>query len=405
MPCDKTIIFLGDGMADEPLPQLGGLTPLQAARKPGMDSIARHGCSGTLLTLPQGFPTGSEVANMSVLGCDLPTEYCGRGPVEAAARNIRLGPTDVAFRVNLTTVRDGKLVDFSGGHPDQRTAEELVGALNSGLGSAKIRFHPGVSYRNILVLSGAEFSPRVRTDKPDDNFDQPVMDHLPAALDAEAGLTVQTLHRLIREAPAVLEKSPVNLRLAQEGKPPINGIWPNSGGRAGGMRTLAQRHGITGAIISAVDVIVGLGRCLGMDAIHVPGATGYIDTNYEGKADAAIEALKRYDFVYVHVEGIDEVSHAQNLEAKLKAIEDFDRRLVSRVLDAVGPAVNVAVLPDHPVPVSIGKHTRTPVPVSIRMRGVQPDAVQTFDEVACLKGSLGAMKNGDLMQRLFSGPR
>ena len=392
-------------MADEPVPRLGGLTPLQAARKPGMDSIARDGCSGTLLTLPEGFPTGSEVANMSVLGCDLSTEYCGRGPVEAAARNIRLAPSDIAFRVNLTTCRDGKLLDFAGGHPDQRTAGELIEALNHRLGSAKIHFYPGVSYRNILVLSGQEFSPRVRTDKPDDNANQPVAEHLPVALDAQADFTVQTLHRLIREAPAVLESCPANRRLAQEGRSPINGIWPNSGGRAGGMRTLAQRYGITGAIISAVDVIVGLGRCLGMDSIHVPGATGYIDTNYEGKADAAIEALKRYDFVYVHVEGIDEVSHAQNLEAKLKAIEDFDRRLVSRVLHAAGPDVNAAVLPDHPVPIAIGKHTRTPVPVAIRMRGLQPDAVRTFDEIACLRGSLGPMKNGDLMQRLFGGPR
>ena len=388
-------------MADEPVPQLGGRTPLQAARTPGMDTIAREGCCGTLLTLPEGFPTGSEVANMSVLGCDLPTEYCGRGPIEAAARNIRLTPSDIAFRVNLTTVQDGKLVDFSGGHPEQDTAEELIDALNRRLGSPKIRFHSGVSYRNILVLSGEEFSPRVRTDKPDDNSGQPVADHLPVALDAQADVTVQTLHRLIREAPAVLEGSSANRRLAERGKPPINGIWPNSGGRAGGMRTLAQRHGITGAIISAVDVIVGLGRCLGMDSIPVPGATGYIDTNYEGKAAAAVEALQRYDFVYVHVEGIDEVSHARNLEAKIKAIEDFDRRLVARVLHAVGSDVNVAVLPDHPVPIALGKHTRTPVPVAVRMRGVPADAVQTFDEIACRAGSLGAMKNGDLMNRLF----
>jgi 2,3-bisphosphoglycerate-independent phosphoglycerate mutase len=405
MSSRKTLIFLGDGMADEPVPQLGGRTPLQAAHTPGMDSIARDGCCGTLLTLPEGFPTGSEVANMSVLGCDLATEYCGRGPIEAAARNIPLNPSDIAFRVNLTTVRDGRLIDFSAGHPGQQVAEALIDDLNRRFASPRIRFHPGLSYRNILVLSGSEFSPRVRTDKPDDNTGQPVADHLPAALDAQSLVTAETLCQLILEAPAVLERSPVNRDLAERGLPPINGIWPNGGGRAGGMRTLMQRHGITGAIISAVDVIVGLGRCLGMESIRVAGATGYIDTNYEGKADAAIAALEHYDLVYLHVEGIDEVSHARNLEAKIRAIEDFDRRLVARVLRAVGPDVNVAVLPDHPVPVELGKHTRTPVPVALRMRGVRPDPVQTFDEIACPKGSLGAMKNGDLMNHLFASAR
>ena len=401
MPPNKTIIFLGDGMADEPVARLNGRTPLQAAQTPAMDSIAREGCSGTLLTLPDGFPTGSEVANMSVLGCDLATEYRGRGPIEAAARNLRLGPDDLAFRVNLITVQDGVLADFAGGHPEQHIADEAIEALNRCLGSPRIRFHPGVSYRNLLVLSGKEFSAAVKTHKPDDHHGDRVEDWLPSALDAQAENTVRTLHRLIREAPAVLGTCPIAARLARDGKPPINGIWPNSGGRAGGMRTLAEKYGVRGAIISAVDVIVGLGRCLGMDAIDVPGATGYIDTNYEGKADAAVEALKRCDFVYVHVEGIDEVSHAQDLEAKVNAIQDFDRRLIGRVLRAVGSEVSVAVLPDHPVPVSSGRHARTPVPVAVRMRGMKPDAVRTFDEIACLQGSLGALKNGDLMALLF----
>ncbi|MBM4142403.1 MAG: cofactor-independent phosphoglycerate mutase [Lentisphaerae bacterium] len=396
-----TVIFLPDGMADEPVAALGGRTPLQAARTPAMDSIAREGCSGTLLTLPEGFPTSSEVANMSVLGCDLPTEFCGRGPLEAAGRGVALGPGDVAFRLNLVSVEDGILKDYSAGHLPQAAAEELVAALNAAFGAPDVRFHAGVGYRNILVLSGPRFSERVRTDKPDDNHGERVAEHLPAAVADEAAGTAAFLRRLIAEAPAVLEAAPANRRLAASGKSPANGVWPWSGGRAGALRTLAEKYGITGAVISAVDVIMGLGRCLGMDVIRVPGATGYIDTNYEGKARAAIEALRAHDLVYLHVEAIDEVSHERNLGRKLAAIEDFDSRVVAPVLNAFGADLNACVLPDHPVPVALGKHTRTPVPVAVRLSGRAPDGVRTFDEVACRQGSLGAMRNGDLMNLLF----
>jgi 2,3-bisphosphoglycerate-independent phosphoglycerate mutase len=398
----KTIIFLGDGMADEPIASLGNRTPLQYARTPAMDSIAREGRCGSLLTLPAGFPTSSEVANMSVLGCDLATEYCGRGPLEAAGRNIPLGPADKAFRLNLTNVSNGVLKDFSGGHVKQEDANELVAVLNRHFGAPDIRFHTGVSYRNILILSGPRFSHRVACEKPDDNQGEPVAAHLPKAQEAAAEETAAFLRKLMLEAPTVLENTDTNRRLRDAGAVMANSVWPWSGGTAGALRTLKQRYGVTGAVISAVDVIVGLGRLLGMDVIKVPGATGYIDTNYEGKADAAIAALQTHDFVYLHLEAIDEVSHEQNLEQKIKAIEDFDQRIIGRVLAAVGKDVNVAILPDHPVPVAIGKHTRTPVPVAVRMRGVAPDAVQTYDELTCPKGNLGAMRNGDLMNLLFA---
>lgn len=402
----KTVIFLGDGMADEPVEALGGRTPLQAAHTPAMDSIARDGASGTLLTLPEGYPTSSDVANMSVLGCDLASEMCGRGPLEAAGRGIPLGPGDVAFRLNLTTVENGVLTDFSGGHVAPAVAAELVELLNRRFGTGTIRFYPGVSYRNLLVLSGPAYSDRVKTEKPDDNQGERVAEHLPKALTAEGQPTVDLLRRLIAEAPGVLESSPANQALQREGKPMANGVWPWSGGRAGAIRKLSEKYGIqTSAVITAVDVISGLGRCLGMDSIPVAGATGYIDTNYEGKAQAAIAALESHDFVYIHVEAIDEVSHERNLDLKIRTIEEFDRRLVAPVLAAIGPDVDVAVLPDHPVPIASGKHTRTPVPVSIRMAGLAPDGVQCFDEMACLQGSLGAMRNGDLMARLFGPPR
>ena len=400
-PC--TVIFLGDGMADEPLDRLDGRTPLQHAATPAMDSIARDGVCGSLLTLPDEFPTSSEVANMSVLGCDLATEYCGRGPLEAAGRNIPLASDDKAFRLNLTATEGDVLKDFSAGHIAQDAAEELIRTLDESLGTDKVKFRSGVSYRNLLILSGPDFSARLKTDKPDDCHGEVVADHYPAPLAPEAEHTTQFLRDLIEKAPAILEQSPVNKRLVEDGKPPANGVWPWSGGVAGALRSIKDKYGISSAVISAVDVIVGLGRCLGMDVIHVEGATGYIDTNYEGKADGAIEALKSHDLVYLHVEAIDEVSHGQDLELKIKAIEDFDSRVIARVLDAIPPdRLNAAVLPDHPVPVAIGKHTRTPVPVAVRLAGRAPDNVTAFDEIACPSGALGPMTNGDLMSLLFA---
>ena len=402
----KTIIFLGDGMADEPIPELDGRTPLQAASTPGMDRIAREGRSGTLFTLPEAFPTSSEVANMSVLGCDLASEYCGRGPLEAAGRGIPLGPEDIAFRLNLTTVEDGVLRDFSGGHLDQAVAESIIETLNSAFGSRTVRFEAGVSYRNLLILSGSEFSPQVTTEKPDDNQGQRLADHLPQALSSEAEPTALFLKNLMMETQAVLEAHPANRKLVAAGALPANGLWPWNGGRAGALRSLSDKYGIaSSAVISAVDVIMGLGQCLGMDVIRVPGATGYIDTNYEGKGQAAIDALDSHDFVYLHVEAIDEVSHEQNLELKLRAIEDFDSRIIVPVLNAVDDTVNTVVLPDHPVPLALGKHTRTPVPVSARIAGHEPDPVQLYSEQTCPQGALGAMSNGDLMATLFGPPR
>jgi len=297
----------------------------------------------------------------------------------------------VAFRMNLVSVdAQGILRDFSGGHIRQADAVDAIARLNHALGTQKIRFYPGVSYRNLLILSGSEFSSEVAYDKPDDNHGQAVADHLPVAKNAVAEHTAETLRELISRASDVL-----NGREA-------NGIWPWSGGTAGALHRIGERYGIRAAVISAVDVINGLGTCMGMDVIKVPGATGYIDTNYEGKADAALQALKDgYDFVYVHVEAIDEVSHAQDLALKLQAIEDFDARVMGRVMRSAGPDVAYVVLPDHPVPIALGKHTRTPVPVSVYQPGVPADGLLQFDEVTALKGSLGLLKGSDLMDLLF----
>ena len=387
----KTVLFLGDGMADEPIESLGGKTPLEAAKTPWMDKIAKDGRSGTFLTLPEGFPTSSDVANMSVMGGDLPTELCGRGPLEAASMGLNLGPNDVAFRMNLVAVNEnGTLKDFSAGHIGAAAQQEAIALLNEKLGSEKIQFYAGVSYRNIVVLSGPEFSAAVAYDKPDDNQGNLVADHLPRAKTPEGEVTAATLRDIIAKASEVLKGRQAN------------GVWPWSGGKAGAIHSIATRYGIRGAVVSAVDVINGLGRVMGLDVIKVPGATGYIDTNYEGKADAAIKAIEDgYDFVYVHIESTDEVSHEQRLDLKLKAIEDFDSRLIGRVMAKIGDAAAYCVLPDHPVPLRLGKHTRTPVPFAVCQPGNAADTVESYGERAALNGSLGALKGGELMDLLL----
>ncbi len=377
-------------MADEPLAELGGKTPLQAANTPNMDLIAKNGRSGTFLSLPDGFPTSSDVANMSVLGGDLATELCGRGPLEAASQKIALTKNQIAFRLNLVSIdHNGILRDFSGGHTSQEDAQAAINLLNDKLGTDKIRFASGVSYRNLLILTGEEFTADLICEKPDDNHGNPVIEHLPRPQGEGSELTTQLLCDLIEKASELLKGGEAN------------GIWPWSGGRAGRIHSVSERYGVKAAVISAVDVIKGLGYCMGLDVIDVPGATGYIDTNYEGKADAAIKALETYDFIYVHVEAMDEVSHAQDLKLKLEAIEDFDRRLVGRVMKGVSDRVAYCVLPDHPVPIASGKHTRTPVPVSVWQPGVAADAVQVYDEESVKKGILGNMKGSELMDLLL----
>lgn len=395
----KTVVFLGDGMADEPIPELNGKTPLEAANTPAMDRIAQCGQSGTLLTLPDGFPTSSDVANLSVLGGDLATELCGRGPLEAASQGIPMGEDDVVFRMNLVSVSpDGILTDFSGGHIGEKEQIEAISLLNSqiadnwkGNDGEYIKFYAGVSYRNLILLHGKAFSgAAVAYDKPDDNSGNPVKEHLPRAKTPDGEYTAKVLNEVIEKASQVLSGRTAN------------GVWPWSGGKAGAIHSIPERYGVKGAIVAAVDVINGLGRVMGLDVIKVPGATGYIDTNYEGKADAALKALADgYDFVYVHIESTDEVSHAQDLKLKLQAIEDFDRRIIKRVMDNAPQGTAFAVLPDHPVPLAIGRHTRTPVPVAICKPGMTPDLVQSYNEKEAPNGALGAMKGSDFMDILL----
>ena len=395
----KAIVFLADGMADDPLAELNGMSPLEAVETPYMDSIAKNGASGTFLTLPDGFPTSSDAANMSVLGYSLAQFYPGRGPIEAVSQNIVLADDDVAFRCNLVDVDENDILrDYSAGHISPAHAKELMDALQAELGSEKVTFYSGVSYRNLLVLHGKEFSANVDYHKPDSSQDMPAADLPWTALDqtAEAANTVAMLNKLYSEARAVLKKHPLVTSGAAKG----NAIWPWSPGRTPSFTPFTEKYAAKkGAVITAVDVISGIGKCAGMDVIAVDGVTGYIDTNYEGKAAAAIEAIEKYDFVYVHLEAIDETSHEGVLDRKMAAIRDFENRIVKPVMTALeGRNCTFAVLPDHPVPVKLRAHTRTPVPVAVCGPHIKSDSVQKYSEKDAPKGSLGFMHGEEFVR-------
>ena len=400
----KAIVFLADGMADDRLAELNNLSPLEYAPTPAMDSIAARGVSGTFLTLPEGLPTSSDVANMSVLGFRPENNYPGRGPIEAAAQGIELGSGDVAFRCNLVYASDdGVLRDYSAGHISEADAAQLISALKKEFDCDKLTFYSGVSYRNLLVLHGSEFSPRVNYFKPDSSQDLPLVElqSTPADDSPEARHTVEFLHDLEERAAKFLASHPLNFGR----KNPANRIWPWSPGSRPSLRRFDELYpGRKGAIISAVDVIKGLARCSGMEVIEVPGATGFVDTNYAGKAAAAIRAIEEFDLVYLHVEAIDECSHLGDMELKLRAIRDFDAKIVAPVLEALkGRPINFAVLPDHPVPLHLRKHTTTPVPVAVCGPAAPvPDAIDRFSETLAPGGALGRL-SGEQLIRLLLG--
>ncbi|MCP4181258.1 MAG: cofactor-independent phosphoglycerate mutase [bacterium] len=398
----KAVIFLADGMADEPLKELNNMTPLEYANTPNMDKIANNGASGMFLSLPKEFPTSSDVANMSVLGFDLGKHYPGRGPIEAESQNIKLGKDDIAWRCNLIHTANNILIDYSAGHIENDISTKIMHDLQKEFGSEKVTFYPGVSYRNIMVLHGSEFSKDVTYHKPDDSqgISLDKLKYKSASNTLESEHTALFVQKLIKDTSAFLENHPLNKNV----KSPANSIWLHSPGCKPALPRFSDLYNNkSGAIISAVDVIQGIGICSDMEVIKVPGATGFIDTNYEGKAEAAVNALKTHDFVYLHVEAIDECSHMGRLDLKLKAIEDFDTKIVGPVLKTFENDNNIsfAVLPDHPVPLNLKKHTRTPVPVAVMSTAVKPDSIKTYSEKNALKGSLGLLKKDELMKLLL----
>jgi len=385
----KFVIIVGDGMADYPVEELGGRTPLEVAEKPNLDFLAHEGKVGLIKTIPEGMSMDSAVANLSILGYDPKKYFTGRGPLEAGSMGINLGPKDVAFRCNLITEKDGRLVDYSGGCISTEEAAQLLEELQKcGFGE----FHVGVSYRHIFVLrdSNAEEG----CSPPHDIVGEQISKHLIKARDK----TSIKLNEFMLASKDILTSHPVNVKRAKLGKNPANMIWLWSPGKRPKLEPFEKKYGVRGAIISAVNVINGIGAWAGMEIIKVPGATGYYDTNYEGKADHALKALKSVDLVFVHVEAPDEAGHSGDVEQKIKAIENLDRRLLGRVIDR-GKEISTAVLPDHPTPVKVRTHVSDPVPFAVLVPGAEGDKLK-FTEADAKKGSLGLIE-GPKFMRLF----
>lgn len=402
----KHIIILGDGMADWPVKSLGGKTLLQYADTPYMDRLAKEGRTGRLMTVPEGFHPGSEVANSSILGYDQNEVYEGRGPLEAASIGVELAPDDLALRCNFVCIDGINLKNHSCGRLETEEADVLIHYLQEKLGNDKIHFYTGVQYRNLLVIKGG--NKHLDCTPPHDIPGKPFKDYMIKAQVPEAQPTADLLNKLILESQKILPEHPLNKKRVAEGKDPANSIWPWAGGNRPHMTPLTTTFPQIkrGAVITAVDLMRGIGHYAGLRVINVKGATGLWDTNYEGKAKAAIEALKTDDFVYLHVEASDEAGHDGNVKLKLQTIESLDKRAIGPIYEEVknwtDDPVAIAVLPDHPTPCELRTHTKDPIPFLIYYPGIRPDDVQTFDEVSCVNGGYGLLKGAEFIKTFMS---
>ncbi len=412
----KHIIILGDGMADHPVERLGGKTLLQYADKPYMDMLAKKGKTGRLITVPDGFLPGSEVANSAIMGYDQNEVYEGRGPLEAASIGYELKPTDLALRCNIINVQDGKIITHNGGNLETEDADVLIKYLNETLGKKhpEVEFVTGIQYRHLLVVhhGNKHIDCAPPHDHPNEEWHNLMVKPDGSGTTEEGHVSAQEtadlLNQLIVESQELLEKHPFNVARKERGERMANLIWPWGGGYRPHMLTLTQMYPQIkrGSVISAVDLIRGIGHYAGLRNIIVEGATGLANTNYEGKAQAAIQALKEGDdFVYVHVEASDEAGHDGDLELKLKTIENLDSRLIKPIYEEVSTwdePVCIAVLPDHPTPVEIRTHVKEPVPFLIYYPGIEPDGVEKYDEVSCVSGSYGLLQLQEFMQTFMS---
>ena len=422
----KHIIILGDGMADHKVASLGNKTPLQYARPLYMNQLAREGRCGRLVTVPEGFPPGSEVANTAILGYDLNKVYEGRGPLEAASIGYEMADDDFAIRCNIITLEEGKIITHNGGNLETDDARVLIDYLNETLakpvnereGCERVKFICGIQYRHLLVVKGG--NKHIVCAPPHDHPNEPWRPLLvKPEVSATSGSVVRgsaadtsrlspqqtadLINELILRSQELLPRHPYNLAKAAKGERQANSIWPWSGGYRPEMQTLMQQFPQikSGAVISAVDLIQGIGKYAGLRIIKVPGATGLANTNYEGKAQAAIDALKTDDFVFVHVEATDEAGHDGDIDLKLRAIDYLDKRLIKPVLEAVNQMqedVCMAILPDHPTPVELRIHVNEPVPFIIWHKGIEPDDVQYYDEESCVTGSYGLLRLHEFIQ-------
>ena len=404
-------------MADHPVARLGDKTLLQYARPQYMEQLAKEGRTGRLITVPEGFPPGSEVANTAILGYDLNKVYEGRGPLEAASIGYEMADDDFAIRCNIITLEDGKIITHNGGNLETDDARILIEYLNEHLGSDRVRFITGIQYRHLLVIKGG--NKHIVCAPPHDHPNEPWRPLLVKpddtvccdSVSTEKGRmtpqeTADLINDLILRSQELLAKHPYNIAKAEKGERQANSIWPWSGGYRPSMQTLMAQYPQvkSGAVISAVDLIQGIGRYAGLRIIKVPGATGLANTNYEGKAEAAINALRTDDFVFVHVEATDEAGHDGDLDLKLKAIDYLDKRLIKPILEAIygmDEDVCVAILPDHPTPVEMRIHVNEPVPFIIWHKGIVPDEVQHYDEESCVNGSYGLLRLNEFMNELM----
>lgn len=405
----KHLIILGDGMADWPVASLGGKTLLQHAQTPNMDKLARLGRTGMLKTVPVGFHPGSEVANTAILGYNLKQVYEGRGSLEAASIGYELKPGDMAMRCNLICVADGRIKNHSAGHITTEEADVLIRFLQEEFGKDKefaaITLTTGIQYRHLLVIKDGD--KRLRCTAPHDVPGQEFMPLLVKPKLMEAQPTADLINRMILRSQELLANHPLNLKRVAEDKDPANSLWPWSPGYRPSMVPLTETYPSikSGAVISAVDLIKGIGHYAGLRNIEVEGATGLYNTNYEGKVAATLDALRTDDFVYLHIEASDEAGHEGDIPLKLRTIEYLDSRVVGPILEEVSrwdEPVAIAILPDHPTPCEHRTHTADPVPFLIYYPGIEADSVQTFDEVACKQGACGVMESEEFMKEFMN---
>lgn len=397
----KHIIILGDGMADWPIESLGEKTLLQAAHTPHMDYLAKIGRCGLLSTVAPGFHPGSEVANMSILGYDLPKVYEGRGPLEAASIGVELADDELALRCNIVCINNHILKNHSAGHITTEDADILVKYLQEKLGNEQVRFHTGVQYRHLLVIKGGD--KRISCTPPHDIPGEKFAPHLVKADVPEAQPTADLINDLIMQSQILLMEHPLNKERIQQGKDAANSIWPWGGGYRPQMELLSEKFPQIkrGSVISAVDLIRGIGRYAGLRVLEVEGATGLYNTNYENKVSALLEALKDDDFVYLHIEASDEAGHEGDIALKMRTIEDLDSRVVGPIYEKVkdwDEPVAIAILPDHPTPCKLRTHTSDPIPFLIWHKGITPDNVKSFDEMAAKEGYYGDMKEDEFIK-------
>lgn len=411
----KYLIILGDGMADHPIGRLKGMTPLQYADTPYMDMLACNGRTGRLITIQHGFLPGSEVANMAILGYDLDCVYEGRGPLEAASIGYEMRNDDLALRCNIITLSEGKIKNHHGGHLTTEESDALIRYLNSKLGGDNVKFITGTQYRHLLVVRNGNkhIVCAPPHDHPDESWRQLMVkpetgwENKRDGSQMTAQETADLINNLILKSQDLLESHKFNIDRVNKGFDPANCIWPWGGGYRPLMKKLKDIYPQikSGAAISAVDLIRGISHYAGLRIIKVDGVTGLADTNYEGKAQAAIEALRTDDFVYLHIEASDEAGHDGNLELKIKTIENLDKRIVKPIYDEISTwnePVRIALLPDHPTPVELRTHVNEPVPFVICGPGITPDNVTKYDEVSCVNGAYGMLRLGEFIKTFIT---